>query len=143
MVTRTATTRVSRKLKANKGRIMMMARELDRMEKRVERLEKQNVALQAALKKPSQAAPPKIAKLEKQNASLKADLAKLRKKLDENIKETRQNGRHMTEVAGLREPIRAFVKSFKQTPGAPFIEWRMWMMSTFRKQGLFRRQMFR
>ena len=78
----------------------------------------------------------RIERLENQNANLKAELSKLRARVD-------QNTSYLTRLMGLSAPVQALVRSFKQTPGAPFTAWRMWMLSTFRKQGLYRKQMFR
>ena len=114
----TQQTRVQRNLKVNQGRIIRVERQLGRLEKRVERLEKQN-------------------------ANLKTELSKLRARVDRNTKANTQNADSITRLVGLRAPMQALVRSFKQTPGAPFTTWRMWMVSTFRKQGLYRRQMFR
>lgn len=59
-----------------------------------------------------------IERVEQQNANLKAELSKLRARVDQNTKDK------------------------KHTPDAPFTALRMWMLSTFRKQGLYRKQMF-
>ena len=107
-------------------------------------LETQNAALKAAApKQDPKLGPQKIAQLEKQNANLKAELSKLRARVDQNTKDNKQNANSITRFDGLRAPIQALVRSFKQTPGAPFTTWRMWMLSTFRKQGVYRKQMFR
>ncbi len=138
----TETTRVGRNLKINKGRINRLDQQLGRLERRIERLEKQNAALKAAVPKPASKIPQhKIAQLEKQNASLRAELSKLRERVDQNTLDNKQNARYITPLIGLRAPVQALVRSFKQTPGAPFTAWRTWMLSTFRKQG--RRQMFK
>ena len=114
----TQQTRVRRNLKVNQGRIIRTEQQLGRLEKRIERLEKQN-------------------------ANLQAELSKLRARVDQNMKDNKQNASHITPLIGLRAPVQALVRSFKQTPGAPFKVWTMWMLSTFRKQGLYRKQMFR
>jgi len=129
--------RVERSFKMQQRRILQVDQHLTRLEKRIERLEKQNAALKTALSKkvvPTPAGP--FAQLVKQNATLKAEISKLRTRVDENA-------RDITRVVGLREPVQALVRSFKQTPGAPFAGWRAWMLSTFRKQGVYRRRMFR
>ena len=66
----------------------------------------------------------------------------LRARVDRNTKANTQNADSITRLVGLRAPMQALVRSFKQTPGAPFTTWRMWMVSTFRKQGLYRKRMF-
>ena len=136
--------RVRRNLKMNKGRIIRVEQLVGKLEKRIERLEKQNAALKADLPNPgAKIGPLKIAQLEKQNANLKAELSKLRVKVDQISKDNKQNASYITSLTGLREPVQALVRSFKQTPGAPFTAWRLWMLSTFRKQGLYRRQLFK
>ena len=136
--------RTKRDLKANMGRIIRVEQLMGRLEKRIERIETQNAALKAELAKCSpKTGPPKIAQLEKQNANLKAEISKLRARVDQNAKGNKQNAGYITRLMGYRDPVHALVRSFKQTPGAPFTVWRMWMLSTFRKQGVYRRQMFR
>ena len=140
----TEPTRVGRNLKANKGRIIRTEQLLGRLEKRIEKLEQENVTLKAELAKPRvHVRPNKIVELENQNASLKAELATLRARVDRNAKDAKQIGAHVTRLESLREPVKALVRGFKETPGAPFDAWKMWMLSTFRKQGLYRKQMFR
>ena len=144
----TQQTRVQRNLKVNQGRIIRVEQQLGRLEKRFERLEKQNAALKAEVPKldpkfAEQKNQQKIGQLEKQNANLKAELSKLRARVDQNTKDNKQNASTITPLIGLRAPVQALVRSFKQTPGAPFTAWRMWMLSTFRKQGLYRKRMFR
>ena len=137
-------TRLGRNLKINQGRINRVEQQFRRLEKRIERLEKQNATLKAEVSKPAPKIPQqKIAQLDKQNASLKAELSKLRARVDQNAVNNKKNASDLTPLIGLREPIQALVRSFKQTPGAPFTAWRTWMLSTFRKQGLYRRQMFK
>ena len=134
-------TRVRRNLKVNQGRILRVEQQLGRLEKRFERLEKRNASLKAEMAKPdAKLGQQKIAQLEKQNANLKAELSKLRARVDQNTKDNKQNA---TSIIGLSAPMQALARSFKQTPGAPFTAWRMWMLSTFRKQGLYRKRMFR
>ena len=144
----TEQTRVRRNLKVNQGRIIRVEQQLGRLGKRFERLEKQNAALKAeAPKRDPKLGPQKnqqrIRQLEKQNANLKAELSKLRARVDRNTKANEQNASYLTRLMGLSAPVQALVRSFKQTPGAPFTAWKMWMLSTFRKQGLYRKQMFR
>ncbi|TDI36575.1 MAG: hypothetical protein E2P02_24720 [Acidobacteria bacterium] len=140
----TQQTRVRRNLKVNQGRIIRTEQLLQRLEKRIDRLEKQNAALKAEVpKRDPKLGQQKIVQLEKQNAYLRAELSKLRARVDQNTKDNKQNANSITSLVGLRAPIQALVRSFKQTPGAPFTVWRMWMLSTFRKQGLYRKQMFR
>lgn len=140
----TQPTLVKRNVKVNMGRIVKMEHLVGRLAKRVERLEKQNAALKAAVAKPAaKISPNKIAQLEKQNASLKAELAKLRARVDQNAKDAKQNAGNISRLASLHEPVLTFVRSFKQTPGAPFETWRMWMLSTLRKRGVYRKPMFR
>ena len=110
-------TRVRRNLKVNQGRIIRTERQLGRLEKRIERLENRN-------------------------ANLKAELSKLRARVDQNTKDNKHCANSITRLMGLSAPVQALVRSFKQTPGAPFAAWRMWMLSTFRKQGLYRKRMF-
>jgi regulator of replication initiation timing len=104
-------------LKVNQGRIIRTEQQLGRIEKRIERVEKQN-------------------------AHLKAELSKLRARVDQNTKNSKQHASSIAGLMGLTAPVQALVRSFKQTPGAPFTAWRMWMLSTFRKQGLYRKRMF-
>jgi len=140
----TQQTRVRHNLKVNQGRIIRVEQQLGRLEKRFERLEKQNASLKAEVPKPDpKLGQQKIAQLEKQNANLKAELSKLHARVDQNTKDNKQNASYITRLMGLSAPVQALVRSFKQTPGAPFKVWRMWMLSTFRKQGLYRKQMFR
>ena len=140
----TQQTRVQRNLKVNQGRIIRVEQQLGRLEKRFERLEKQNAALKPEVpKRDPKFDEQKIGQLEKQNANLKAELSKLRARVDQNTKDNKQNASTITPLIGLRAPVQALVRSFKQTPGAPFTAWRMWMLSTFRKQGLYRKRMFR
>ncbi|GMR22898.1 MAG: hypothetical protein BMS9Abin37_1278 [Acidobacteriota bacterium] len=140
----TQQTRVRRNLKVNQGRIIRLEQQLGRVEQRVERLEKQNVALkEEASKRDPKLGQQKIAQLERQNANLKDNLSKLRARVDQNTKDNKQNADFITRLVGISAPVQALVRSFKQTPGAPFTAWRMWMLSTFRKQGLYRKQMFR
>ena len=140
----TQQTRLRRNLKVNQGRIIRVEQQLGRLEKRFERFEKQNAALKAEVpKRDPKLGQQKIAQLEKQNANLKAELWKLRARVDQNAQDNKQNASHITRLLGLSAPVQAIVRSFKQTPGAPFEVWRMWMLSTFRKQGLYRKQMFR
>ena len=130
-------TRFRRSLKTQQGRILQVERLVGRLERRIERLEKQNAALKAALTKKTAPKPPSPpAPLVKQSASLKAELQKLRGRVD-------QNARDLARVIVLREPVQALVRSFKQAPGAPFEGWRAWMLATFRKQGVYRRSLFR
>jgi len=137
----TQQTRVRRNLKVNQGRIIRTEQLLQRLEKRIDRLEKQNAALKAEVpKRDPKLGQQKIVQLEKQNAYLRAELSKLRARVDQNTKDNKQNA---NSIIGFRAPVQALVRSFKQTPGAPFTAWRMWMLSTFRKQGLYRKRMFR
>ena len=134
-------TRVRRDVKVNQGRIIRVEQQLGRLEKRFERLEKRNASVKAGVPKPDpKLGQQKIAQLEKQNVNLKAELSKLRKRVDQNTKDTKQNA---TSLIGLGAPMQALVRSFKRTPGAPCTAWRMRMLSTFSKQGLYRKRMFR
>ena len=137
----TQQTRVQRNLKVNQGRIIRVEQQLGRLEKRFERLEKRNASLKAEVPRPEpKLGQQKIAQLERQSANLQAELSKLRARVDQNTKDNKQNA---NSIIGFRAPVQALVRSFKQTPGAPFTAWRMWMLSTFRKQGLYRKRMFR
>jgi len=134
-------TRVQRNLKVNQGRIIRVEQQLGRLEKRFERLEKRNASLKAEVPRPEpKLGQQKIAQFERQSANLQAELSKLRARVDQNTKDNKQNA---NSIIGFRAPVQALVRSFKQTPGAPFTAWRMWMLSTFRKQGLYRKRMFR
>lgn len=137
-------TRSRRNSKINKGRVILVERQLGRLEKRVEKLEMQNASLKAAApRRDSQSIQPRIAQLERDNASLKAELSKLRARVDQSEKARKQNTGAIGRLLGLSEPVQTLVRSFKQTPGAPFDAWRMWMLSTYRKQGVYRKQIFR
>ncbi len=137
-------TRATRNMNANEGRIIRVERLFGRLEKRIERLEMQNATLKAEVAKGGpKIGPQKIAQLVKQNANLKAEISKLRARVDQNAKDNKQNASTITRLDGLTEPVKALVRSFKQTPGAPFAVWTMWMVSTFRKQGVYRKQIFR
>ena len=135
--------RARRNLKANTGRIIRVEQYLGRLEKRIERLEKQNSALRI---EKANAAPNigknELARLQKQNANLKSELSKLRARVDQNTKDHKQTASTLARLMGLCEPVQALVRGFKQTPGAPFDTWRVWMLSTLRKQGVYRKQMF-
>jgi len=140
----TEPTRVKRNVNANKGRIVRVEQLLGRLEKRIEKLEKQNASLKMELAKPAApAGQSKVAQLEKQNVSLKAELAKLRARIDQSAQGARERALQITRLESLRAPVQALVRGFKETPGAPFETWRMWMLATFRKQGLYRKQLFR
>ena len=131
-------------LKMTNGRIRRAELLLVRLEKRIETLENKNAALKAQVSKPSPPGPPgALVRLQKHNASLKGELSKLRARVDHNTLDSKQQASQIARIIGLREPVQALVRSLKQAPGAPFSVWRTWMLSTFRKQGLYRRQMFR
>ena len=135
--------RVRSNLKINKGRIILVEQQLGRLEKRLEKLEKQNAATKAEAPKRDSLSSPTAAQLEKHNASLRAELSKLRTRVDQNERAHKDTNRAIARLVGLCEPIQTLVRSFKQTPDAPFTAWRMWMLSTFRKQGLYRKQLFK
>ena len=125
--------RVGRDLKLNKGRIIRVEQLVGRLEQRIEALEAENEALK---KGRAGGAAPGTTKLEDK-------LAKLSTKVDENRKELKDQAQKLTTLEALREPVRALVRSFKQTPGAPFPGWTNWMLQTFRKQGVYRKKIFR
>lgn len=125
--------RVGRDLKLNKGRIIRVEQLVGRLEQRIEALEAENEALR---NEQADGAAPASAKLEEK-------LTKLSARVDENRKELRAQAQSLTELEALREPVRALVRSFKQTPGAPFPAWTTWMLQTFRKQGVYRKKLFR
>ena len=136
--------RVGRDLKQNKGRIIRVEQYLGRLEKRVEKLEKENAALKAKLSKPiEQASGKKLPPLVKQGPKFATAIAKLEAKVVRNRADLKQHSAEITQLSALREPVRALAKSFKQTPGAPFAAWTSWMLSTFRKQGVYRKPMFK
>jgi predicted RNase H-like nuclease (RuvC/YqgF family) len=140
----TGTTRVRHEVKVNQGRIIRVEQYLGRLEKRIERLEKQNASLKRELPKDKPASGSnKVAQLEKQNKSLKLEIAKLRARVDQGAREAKGTAHSLVRLTALCEPVQALVRSFKQTPGAPFSAWTMWMLSTFRKQGVYRKQIFK
>ena len=112
--------RVERHVKSNKGRIVMLERQIARLERRLEKLELERTATPRA-----------------------ANVEKLTEKVDKNRTDIRTNAQHIQELSVLREPVQALVRSFKQTRGAPFEMWCKWMLTTFRKYGVYRKKLFR
>ena len=101
----TQQTRVQRNLKVNQGRIIRVEQQLGRLEKRFERLEKQNAALKPEVpKRDPKFDEQKIGQLEKQNANLKAELSKLRARVDQNTKDNKQNASTITPLLGRVTP---------------------------------------
>jgi len=141
--------RVGRNVKLNQGRIMRAEQRAVRLEKRIDKLEKQQKSATTTPAKASapQELPPgaqaKIARLEKHNEALKAEVAKLAAKVAANTKQAKVNQQSVQSLLALKEPVQALVRSFKQTPGAPFAGWCAWMLSTFRKQGIYRKRIFK
>ena len=116
----TRATRAERQVKSNRGRIVMLENQIARLERRIEKLEGRTTPAAAADR-----------------------IAKLAARVDRNKKDIKKNADDVRALQAVREAAQALVRSFKQTPGAPFPVWRSWMLSTLRKYGLYRRQMFR
>jgi predicted nucleic acid-binding Zn-ribbon protein len=143
---RKAPSRVQRDLKLHKGRIIRVEQDVRVLEDRVDRLENENrgVRSRGPTTPAAPSAPPSdIAQLKKENAELRAEIARLRESVTLNTKEIKQNRLSIAGLTALQGPVVTLVRSFKQTPGAPFEGWRSWMLSTFRKQGTYRKHLFR
>lgn len=142
--------RFTKNVRLNTGRLIRVEQQLSRLEKRIGAIETQSKTAggKKATKKSTQPAPAPvtqatIARLEKKNAALEAEIAKLAAKVEANKVKLKEESKLLRSILALKEPVQALARGFKQTPGAPFSAWRTWMLSTFRKQGIYRKQLFK